>query len=98
MFRSVSDKITLRTRREKNSATHTSLAYNFVVFWVRPVRHDRYVQLLALPVSRHGAHDMANDLSCWHISLCRMLLIESMAMSQNEAALRNYIETILRTE
>ena len=57
-----------------------------------------YVQLLTLPVYQHGAHDSANDLSCWHSSLCRILLVPWLALPQNEAGLRHYLDTIMRTD
>ena len=60
------------------------------------VHNDWYVQLITLPVSRQNAHDTANDLSCWHLSLS--YTIGSTVLPQNEAGLRHYLGTILRAD
>ena len=99
---------TPRTRRERSGAPHASLVYNHVVAWVlwknlcffrMVLRHVRYVFFLALPVCRHSAHGMANDLACWQLSLCRTVLIAwQWAMFQKEADLRHYLHTSVLAE
>ena len=54
------------------------------------VHNDWYVKLLTLPVSRHSAHDTALITASYTIG--------SMALPQNEAGLRRYLDTILRAD
>ena len=60
-----------------------------LLFFRMALRLDSYVQLLALPVYRHSAHGLLAFTTVAYA-------IVSMAMSQNEAGLRHYLDTNLR--